>query len=100
MIYDDIDLDPGHLRIRKKGGAGTHNGMKSVVAALGSGNFPRVRIGVGAQPPEWDLADYVLENLSGDAEKTIKAAVDQAAKAAEMIVTDGVDLAMNRMNVH
>ena len=59
--------------------------MKSVVAALGGGNFPRVRIGVGAQPPEWDLADYVLENLSGDAEKTIKAAVDQAVKD----ITDG-----------
>ena len=100
VVYDDIDLDPGHLRIRKKGGAGTHNGMKSVVASLGGGDFPRIRIGVGAQPPQWDLADYVLENLSGDAEKTIKAAVEQAAKAAEMIVKDGVDLTMNRMNVH
>jgi PTH1 family peptidyl-tRNA hydrolase len=100
VIYDDIDLDPGHLRIRKKGGAGTHNGMRSVVGALGSGDFPRIRIGVGAQPPQWDLADYVLENLSGDTQKTIMDAVGQAAKAAEMVVTDGIDLTMNRMNRH
>lgn len=91
---------PAICAFAKKGGPGTHNGMKSVVSALGSGDFPRIRIGVGAQPPEWDLADYVLQNLSGEVQETIMKAVDQAAEAAEMVVTSGIDLTMNRMNRH
>ncbi len=98
VIYDDVDLAPGQLRIRQKGGAGTHNGMRSVVSRLGTTDFPRVRIGIGEKPRGWDLADYVLGRLSGDDGEAVKAAAGQAAKAAAMIVSDGVDLAMNRMN--
>lgn len=99
VIYDDVDLPPGQLRIRQKGGAGTHNGMRSVVGHLGTTDFPRVRIGIGERPFGWDLADYVLSHLSGDDGEAVRTAVEQAARAAALIVSDGVDLAMNRMNV-
>lgn len=100
LIYDDVDLPMGRLRVRKKGGPGTHNGMRSVVRDLGETAFPRVRIGIGRQPDGWDLADYVLAHLKGEDADVIADCVDRAAKAAAMIVTDGVDMAMNRMNVN
>lgn len=98
VIYDDVDLAPGGLRIRKKGGPGTHNGMRSIVDELGSGDFPRIRIGIGSQPPGWDLADYVLSQLGGDDRQVIDDTVALAAEAAALMVEKGIDLAMNRMN--
>ncbi len=98
VIYDDVDLAPGGLRIRKKGGPGTHNGMRSIVDELGSGDFPRIRIGIGSQPPGWDLADYVLSQLGGDDRRVIDDTVALAAEAAALMVEQGIDLAMNRMN--
>lgn len=98
VIYDDVDLAPGGLRIRKKGGPGTHNGMRSIVDELGSGDFPRIRIGIGSQPPGWDLADYVLSQLGGDDRRVIDDTVALAAEAAALMVEKGIDLAMNRMN--
>lgn len=98
VIYDDVDLAPGGLRIRKKGGPGTHNGMRSIVDELGSGDFPRIRIGIGSQPAGWDLADYVLSQLGGDDRRVIDDTVALAAEAAALMVEKGIDLAMNRMN--
>lgn len=99
VVYDDISLEPGQLRVRKKGSAGGHNGIKSVIAHLGTDEFDRVRIGVGEKPEGWDLADYVLSRFDKADEDAIREAIDQAAKACETIVTDGIDTAMNRFNV-
>ncbi len=98
VIYDDIDLDPGVLRIRKSGSAGGHNGMKNIVKMLGTQEFMRVRIGVGAKPKGWDLADYVLAQLNDEDSGPIKDGVEHAADAVEMILSDGIDMAMNRFN--
>lgn len=99
VIVDDVDLEPGHLRIREKGSAGGHNGLKSIVQHLGNGNFIRVRIGVGAKPnPDYDLADHVLGHPSGEDRNLIDAAQKRAAEAVEAILTDGVQKAMSRFN--
>ena len=99
VISDDIDLEAGHLRLRKKGSAGGHNGLKNIVLHLGTMDFPRIRIGVGAKPdPAYDLADYVLGHFSAQEKKIMDEAVSKAADAVACIVTDGVDLAMNRYN--
>ena len=81
MIYDDINLDVGQLRIREKGSAGGHNGMKSIIARVGSDAFPRIRVGVGAKPPRMDLADYVLGHFSGEELPMIREGLEQAADA-------------------
>ena len=95
VIYDDIDLDPGQIRIRKKGSAGGHNGIKSIIAQLGTQNFYRIKVGVGAKPRGWDLADYVLGRFSSDE----RIAVDKAiCDAVEMILRDGIESAMNHYN--
>lgn len=99
VVYDDISLEPGQLRIRKKGSAGGHNGIKSVIAHLGTDEFDRVRIGVGEKPAGWDLADYVLSRFDKADEDAIRDAIEQAAKACETIVTEGIDTAMNRFNI-
>lgn len=98
VIYDDIDLDPGQLRIRKKGSAGGHNGMKDIIQKLGTQNFIRVKVGVGAKPKGWDLADYVLSRFSTQERKAIDEAIERAAKAVAMILEEGVDAAMNEYN--
>lgn len=98
VVYDDISLEPGQLRIRKKGSAGGHNGIKSVIAHLGTEEFDRVKIGVGAKPEDWDLADYVLSRFSKNDEENIRNAIAEAAKAVEFMVTDGTDAAMNIYN--
>lgn len=99
VISDDIDLEPGHLRIREKGSAGGHNGLKNIVQHLGNGNFIRVRVGVGAKPtPEYDLAAHVLGHPAGEDRKAIEEAKARAADAVEMIITEGIDKAMNRYN--
>jgi PTH1 family peptidyl-tRNA hydrolase len=97
IMYDDISLPPGKLRIRRKGSAGGHNGMKSIIALLGTDEFPRVRIGVGAKPnPDYDLADWVLSKFTEDDMKNLTPALENAAKAAELIVQGKIDEAMNK----
>lgn len=98
VIYDDIDLPEGKVRIRAKGGPGTHNGMRSIVPHL-SENFPRIRIGIG-QPPhkEMDLADYVLGKFSKESQKIMEEAFSRAAKAAVEIVKSGIDVSMQKYN--
>ncbi len=98
IIYDDIDLPEGKVRIRAKGGPGTHNGMRSIVSNIGE-NFPRVRVGIG-QPPhkEMDLADYVLGKFSKDSQKTMEEAISKSADAVIELVKNGVDAAMQKYN--
>lgn len=97
VLFDDISLVPGNLRIRRDGSAGGHNGIKSIIAELGSMDFPRVKIGVGAKPdPEADLASWVLSSFSAQDEKKIAPALERAADAALAIVELGVDEASNR----
>ncbi len=98
VIYDDIDIEPGFLRIRKNGSAGSHNGMKSVIKCLGTESFARVRVGVGAKPAGWDLADYVLARPSGEDEKKLSEAMEHATAAIELIAEGRMDEAMNRYN--
>ena len=99
VIYDDIDTEPGQLRVRKKGSAGGHNGIKSIIQQLGTQNFMRVRVGVGAKPKGWDLADYVLGRFDRDDRQLVEDAQDRACEAVEMILSDSVDAAMNKFNV-
>lgn len=98
LIYDDIDLEPGQIRIRQKGSAGSHNGMKSVISCLGTAAFTRVRVGIGARPDGWDLADYVLSRPGTDERARINEAVSRAADAVEMIVSGETEKAMSLYN--
>ena len=98
VIYDDIDLPLTAIRVRKSGGAGTHNGMKSVVQQLGVKDFPRIRIGVGAQDADEDLVDRVIGKVPKSEQILLDQAAEKAAKAAEDIVRAGIDIAMNRHN--
>ena len=98
VIYDDISLAPGNLRIRKKGSAGGHNGIKSIISHLGTNVFPRIKVGVGEKPSGYDLADYVLGHFQGDEKKLMEEAYDRAAAAVAEILTDGPDKAMNDFN--
>ena len=98
VIYDDISLEPGNIRIRKKGSAGGHNGIKSIIAQLGTQNFQRIRIGVGEKPKNWDLADYVLGTFGKEDRPLVEEALGNAAEAAAMIVQRKIDEAMNRFN--
>lgn len=97
VIYDDIDIDKGAVRIRKKGSAGTHNGMRSIIYNLGDDNFPRVRIGIGKEE-KIPLVNYVVGGFSKEEVKTMENAVEKAAKGVMSIVGDGIDLAMNKYN--
>lgn len=99
VLFDDISLAPGRLRIRPDGSAGGHNGIKSIIQELGSQAFPRVKIGVGAKPhPEQDLADWVLSTFSANEEKDLAVALQNAAEAVLVIVDHGVPEAANRFN--
>ena len=99
VVSDDVSLPVGKLRLRKNGSAGGHNGLKSLIAQLGSDQFPRVRIGVGEKPhPDYDLADWVLGKFVGDDKKVITEAVKKAADAVESVIRDGLDQAMNKFN--
>ena len=99
VLFDDISLEPGRLRIRSDGSAGGHNGIKSIISELGSQDFPRVKIGVGAKTnPEQDLADWVLSAFSASDEKALISALDRAADAALCIIEHGVPEAANRFN--
>lgn len=99
VLFDDISLQPGRLRVRSDGSAGGHNGIKSIIAELGSEAFPRVKIGVGAKPhPDQDLADWVLSNFSAAEEKLLQPALENAADAALHIIKKGTQDAANRYN--
>ena len=99
VMFDDISLEPGRLRIRPNGSAGGHNGIKSIIQEVGSQEFPRVKIGVGAKPnPNYDLADWVLSTFSANEEKALAVSLDNAAKAALAIIDHGVPEAANRFN--
>ena len=99
VIFDDISLEPGRLRIRSDGSAGGHNGIKSLISELGSQEFPRVKVGVGAKAhPEQDLADWVLSGFSASEEKSLQSALEWAADAALCIIDKGVPEAANRFN--
>ena len=99
VLFDDISLEPGRLRIRGDGSAGGHNGIKSIIAELGSQAFPRVKIGVGGKAhPEQDLADHVLSTFSSSEEKALASALERAADAALCIIDQGIPEAANRYN--
>lgn len=98
VIYDDVSLAPGRLRIRKKGSAGGHNGIKSIINHIGTQEFLRIKIGVGEKPPGWDLADYVLGRFSREDRKRMEEAFERACEAAELMVRGETDQAMNQFN--
>ena len=99
VLFDDISLEPGRLRIRADGSAGGHNGIKSIIAELGSQAFPRVKIGVGPKPnPNYDLADWVLSTFSAGEEKAMAVSLKNAADAALAVIDYGVPEAANRFN--
>ena len=99
VLFDDISLEPGRLRIRASGSAGGHNGIKSIISELGSQDFPRVKIGVGGKPnPEFDLADWVLSSFSANEEKALSVSLKNAGEAALVIIDKGVPEAANRYN--
>jgi PTH1 family peptidyl-tRNA hydrolase len=97
IISDDIDLPSGLIRVRPHGGAGTHNGWKSIIQLTGTDRFPRIRVGVGAPPPNWDLADWVLSSF-GDDQTRMDEAFLTATEAADCFVRSGIEMAMNRYN--
>lgn len=98
VISDDISLEPGQLRIRKKGSAGGHNGLKNIISHLGHDEFQRVKMGVGEKPKGYDLADYVLGHFTGDERKIMDKAAAEAADAIKMMMREGADAAMNVYN--
>ena len=99
VLFDDISLPPGRLRLRADGSAGGHNGIKSLIQELGGQNFPRVKIGVGAKPhPDFDLADWVLSAFTAAEEKALVPALERAADAVLAIIDHGVPEAANRFN--
>lgn len=98
VIYDDISLAPGQLRIRKKGSAGGHNGIKNIIAHLGTQIFPRIKMGVGEKPKEFDLADYVLSRFSKEERAQMEEGYEKAVNAVEMILRGEIEAAMNEYN--
>jgi PTH1 family peptidyl-tRNA hydrolase len=98
VISDDVELDVGNLRIRPKGSAGGHNGLKNIIAQLGHDEFARVRVGVGKKPKEWDMVDWVLGHFEGEDLTEVADAIDRAGQAIEEIMENGVDSAMNKFN--
>lgn len=97
VLHDDISLDTGVVRIRRKGSAGGHNGLKDIIACVGNENFPRIKLGVGAKPhPDYDLKDWVLGKFSAEDKEKIKTCLETAVKAVEEILCRGIDSAMNR----
>ncbi len=98
VIFDDISLEPGNIRIRKKGSAGGHNGIKSIIAHTGTTVFKRIKVGVGEKPKDWDLADYVLGRFSNEDREKVEEAIADSISAAVLIMQDDIDLAMNKFN--
>ena len=98
VVFDDISLEPGNIRIRKKGSAGGHNGIKNIIAMTGTQNFMRIKVGVGEKPKGWDLADYVLGRFSDSDRRQINEAIAKAGDAVEVVISRGADIAMNEYN--
>ena len=98
VIYDDISLDVGQLRLRTKGSAGGHNGIKSIISHLGTQEFPRIKVGVGDKPRGWDLADYVLSRFNNEEQPIIREALKNTSEAVKTILKDGMETAMNIYN--
>ena len=98
VISDDVSLDVGQIRIRKRGSAGGHNGLKNIILHLGHDEFHRVRMGVGEKPQGYDLVDYVLGRFPKEEREIMDESAKRAADAVEMMITDGADAAMNRYN--
>ncbi|MCR4907188.1 MAG: aminoacyl-tRNA hydrolase [Lachnospiraceae bacterium] len=98
VISDDIDLPVGKLRLRASGSAGGHNGLKNIIEHLGTDNFMRLRIGVGAKPPEWELVDFVTGHFNPEDQQIMNKAYALAADAVKCVVTDGLEKAMNLYN--
>jgi len=98
VVYDDVDLPLGSLRIRERGGPGTHNGMRSIVESLGTTEFPRLRIGIGSPSPLRDLADYVLDDPTPEERTLLEEALARAVEAIELFIREGPAAAMNHFN--
>lgn len=98
VIYDDVSLDVGRIRIRAKGSAGGHNGVKDIIAKLGTNVFPRIKMGVGSKAEGWDLADHVLSRFSKKDNETMRSMLGEGADACRDIITLGIQEAMNRHN--
>lgn len=98
VIYDDTSLQLGKMRIRSKGSSGGHNGIKSIIQHLGHDEFTRIKLGIGEKPQGWDLADYVLSRFNKDEIPLVNEIVEQASKAVEMLIDEGVYSSMNAFN--
>lgn len=98
VIYDDLDTPIGHIRMRPKGGPGTHNGMRSIVASLGHGDFARLRVGIGPKPEGWDLAAYVLSNLPSQDQEAIFRCLEIGGQGVLTWINQGLEAAMNAVN--
>lgn len=98
VIYDDISLPPGQIRIRKKGSAGGHNGIKNIIAHLGTQVFPRIKVGVGEKPKKYDLADYVLSHFTKAEREEMEEGYQKAIQAVEKILAGEMEAAMNEFN--
>ena len=99
VLSDEVSLAPGKIRVRRSGSAGGHNGLKDIIAHLGTDQFPRIRVWVGQKPhPDYDMADWVLGRFQGEDKKAVEAAVERAAGAVACLIEKGVDQAMSRYN--
>ncbi|NLJ94681.1 MAG: aminoacyl-tRNA hydrolase [Clostridiaceae bacterium] len=98
VIYDDIDIETGKIRIRQWGSAGSHNGMRSIIKHLNSDRFPRIRVGIGPQPGNIDIVDYVMQNVPKDKQELLFEGLTKAADAVEIFLKETLDIAMNRLN--
>ncbi len=98
IMFDDIDLELGKIRVRPKGSSGTHNGMRNIIYQIQSDEFPRVRIGIGRPPQGWDLADYVLSKFTLDERNIVNESIKNAVEAVSTLLKSGVDAAMNKYN--
>lgn len=98
VIYDDMDIEIGNIKLRKKGGPGTHNGAKSVVHELISEDFPRIRVGIGKPQDEYDAIDYVIGKLEDETYEKLEVGIEKASNAVTEFLKNGIDIAMNRFN--
>lgn len=98
IVQDDINLEPGNIRIRSKGSAGGHNGIKSVISHIGGNEFVRIKVGVGGKPEGWDLADHVLSGFDRDTEPLIRKVIEKAGEAIVTVMKEGAEAAMNKYN--
>lgn len=98
VLFDDVSLPVGQLRIRKKGSAGGHNGIKNIILHLGHDVFMRIKVGVGEKPPGYDLADYVLGHFNADEKKILEESRKKVCSAVEMMIEEKIDAAMNQFN--